>query len=457
MAAEPFRWRDVVRISTFRLSAMLGAVFVTAVIAMLGVVYIATARDLTVRSDRILHAAAGQLLQVPADELPDRIRAELKRDRSGFNYLALIAADGTLIVGNVRPLRPLIPGHPVDVESGSRGPFRLVALRTREKETLLVGRDISLLRDLRNTVLETLVVSGLMTLICIGTAAIGFSRAPLHRVRALQRASREIAAGDFSVRMPIAGRHDELDQFAATVNVTVEEIGRVVAQVKGVTDAIAHDLRTPLTRVRATLNAVGHRPDDPAGVVAGIAQATADLDLVLERFAALLRISELEAGRRRAGFRRVDLGALVAQVAELYEPLAEDRAITLSVAARPLSVAARPLSVEGDDKLLFEALSNLVDNAIKFGRPGGQVHIALFDDEAARAIEVRDDGPGIPSEERDAVLHRFHRGTHAAGVPGSGLGLSVVAAILHLHGFRLRLSDADPGLCVRIEVGPAVA
>ncbi|SUJ34531.1 Signal transduction histidine-protein kinase/phosphatase mprB [Sphingomonas paucimobilis] len=106
---------------------------------------------------------------------------------------------------------------------------------------------------------------------------------------------------------------------------------------------------------------------------------------------------------------------------------------------------------------MFEALSNLVDNAIKFGRPGGQVHIALFDDEAARAIEVRDDGPGIPSEERDAVLHRFHRGTHAAGVPGSGLGLSVVAAILHLHGFRLRLSDADPGLCVRIEVGPAVA
>lgn len=178
--------------------------------------------------------------------------------------------------------------------------------------------------------------------------------------------------------------------------------------------------------------------------------------LVLERFAALLRISELEAGRRRAGFRRVDLGALVAQVAELYEPLAEDRAITLSVAARPVG-RRQALSVEGDDKLLFEALSNLVDNAIKFGRPGGQVHIALFDDEAARAIEVRDDGPGIPSEERDAVLHRFHRGTHAAGVPGSGLGLSVVAAILHLHGFRLRLSDADPGLCVRIEVGPAVA
>lgn len=448
MAAERLRWRDIVRISTFRLSAMLGAVFVVGLIAMLGVVYIATARDLTARSDRILHAAAQRLTRVPPEDLPDRIRYELSRNRDGFNYLALLSSDGTLIVGNVRPLRPLAPGHPVDVEDGMRGPFRLVALRTAGGETLLVGRDISLLRDLRHTILETLIVSGLLTLLCVTAAAIGFSRAPLHRVRALQRASREIAAGDLSVRMPIAGRHDELDQFAATVNATVEEVGRVVAQVKGVTDAIAHDLRTPLTRVRATLNAVGHRPDDAAGVAAGIAHATADLDLVLERFAALLRISELEAGRRRAGFRTVDLAALVARVADLYEPLAEDREITLTV-------IARPISVEGDDKLLFEALSNLVDNAIKFGRPGGRVVIALMEDSGGLAIEVRDDGPGIPPEERDAVLRRFHRGTDAAGIPGSGLGLSVVAAILHLHGFRLHLSDAAPGLCVRIAIGAA--
>lgn len=446
MAAERFRLREIVRISAFRLSAMLGAVFVTGLIVMLGVVYWATARDLTARSDRILHAVAVQLMQVPADELPDRIRVELGRDRVGFNYLALIAADGTPVAGNIRPSGPLTPGQPVDVENGPRGPLRLVALRTGAGETLLVGRDISLLHDLRRTILESLIVSGLLTLLCVTAVAIGFSRAPLNRVRALRRASEEIAAGDFSVRMPIAGRHDELDQFAATVNVTVEEIGRVVAQVKGVTDAIAHDLRTPLTRVRATLNAVGHDPADAVGVAAGIERASADLDLVLERFAALLRISELEAGRRRAGFRAIDLGDLVAQVGELYEPLAEDRGMTLSV-------AARPLSIEGDEKLLFEALSNLLDNAIKFGRAGGRVRIATLHDARGRAIEVADDGPGIPAGERDAVLRRFHRGAQAHGVPGSGLGLSVVAAILHLHHFRLRLSDAAPGLCVRIEIG----
>ncbi len=437
------------RISTFRLSAMLGAVFVIGLIVMLGVVYMATARDLTERSDRILHAVAQPLSQVPAEQLPDRIRSELRRNRAGFNYLALIASDGTPVVGNVRLLRPLPPGHPIDVEGGARGPFRLVALRTREGETLLVGRDISLLRDLRRTVLDTLLVSGLLTLLCVAAAAIGFSRAPLRRVRALQRASREIAAGDLSIRMPIAGRHDELDQFAATVNTTVEEVGRVVAQVKGVTDAVAHDLRTPLTRVRAALNALGHEPDDTAKVTMGIRQATADLDLVLERFTALLRISELEAGRRRAGFRKLDLAALVAQVAELYEPLAEDRDVRLSV-------ETRPLSVEGDDKLLFEALSNLIDNAIKFGRPGGRVSIAMIAGEAGNGIEVRDDGPGIPPDERGAVLRRFHRGAQAQDTPGSGLGLSLVVAILHLHGFRLHLSDAGPGLCAQILV-PAAA
>jgi signal transduction histidine kinase len=424
---------------------MLGAVFVVGLIAMLGVVYAATARDLTARSDRILHAAAQSLLQVPADELPDRVRSELQRDQAGFNYLSLIAADGTLVVGNVRLSGALTPGHPIDIENGSRGPFRLIALRTHDGETLLVGRDISLLRDLRHTILETLIVSGLLTLLCVATAAIWFSRAPLRRVRALQRASREIAAGDFSVRMPIAGRHDELDQFATTVNATVEEVGRVVAQVKGATDGIAHDLRTPLTRVRATLNALRHHPHDAADVTAGIRQATGDLDLVLERFAALLRISELEAGRRRAGFRTIDLGILITQVADLYEPLAEDRDITLSV-------ATRRCPVEGDDKLLFEALSNLLDNAIKFGKPGGRVSMAMIEDAGGRAIEVRDDGPGIAADERDAVLRRFHRGQGAQGIAGSGLGLSLVVAILHLHGFRLDLSDAAPGLCVRISL-----
>lgn len=441
------RLRDAIGISTFRVSLTLGATFVVGLIVMLSVVYIAMARDLTARSDRILHAAADQLVHVPADQLPARIGAELGRDCARLDYLALVARDGSIVTGNVRPVAGLEQGQPIDVEDSGNGPYRLLAVRTRQGETLLIGRDISLLRDLRRTILETLIVSGLLTLVCVTLAAIHFSQAPLRRVQALQRASREIAQGNFSIRMPIAGRRDELDQFATTVNATVEEVGRVVAQVKGVTDAIAHDLRTPLTRVRATLADIGRDPADTGAVSVAADRASRDLDLVLERFAALLRISELEAGQRRAGFRSVNLGILVEQISDLYEPLAEDRGIALTV-------ASQPFAIEGDQQLLFEAVSNLVDNAIKFAGSGGTVDIAIRGDASAPAIEVCDDGPGIPPEEREAVLRRFHRGPAAQNVPGSGLGLSVVVAILHLHGFALDLSDGDPGLVARIDTAP---
>lgn len=437
------RLREIVGISSFRLSLTLGGVFVTGLIVMLGVVYIVLARDVTARSDHILHAMANRLLASSADDLPDHIRAELNRDQAGYNYLALIARDGTVVIGNLRPIPAALAGRTIDVGAdGNHGPLRLLANRTRQGETLLVGRDVTLLRDLRQTIFETLVISGLLTLLCITAAAVSFGRAPLRRVRALQQASREIVTGNFAVRMPIAGRHDELDQFAATMNATVEEIGRVVAQVKGVTDAIAHDLRTPLTRVRTTLQGLDRVTRDP-DMLAGLGRAAADLDLVLERFTALLRISELEAGQRRAGFRTVDLALLAQRVYDLYEPLADDKGIALDLDSQPLLVL-------GDEQLLFEALSNLVDNAIKFTAPGGRVCVTVIDDGIAPGIEVRDNGPGIAPNEREAVLRRFHRGSEAQGLPGSGLGLSVVVAILHLHGFTLHLSDATPGLVARI-------
>jgi len=224
----------------------------------------------------------------------------------------------------------------------------------------------------------------------------------------------------------------------------IDEIERAIAQVKGVTDAIAHDLRTPLTRVRSQLYRLSQSSEVQAPAVRMIGAATSDLDIVLDRFAALLRISELEAGRRRAGFAPVDLAALLARLHELYEPLAEDQRIVLALEA------AEAVAVPGDEKLLFEALSNLVDNALKFTPPGGRVALALVADARGAVIEVRDSGPGIAAEERPAVIRRFHRGSNAADIPGTGLGLSLVAAILHLHGFALAFRDGAPGLVVEV-------
>jgi signal transduction histidine kinase len=445
MLADTFHLRHITRISTFRLTATLGAVFAVGMVALLSIIYVLTATELTARSDRILQQDARRLLAGTDDTLPDHVRAELRRNDRGLNYYALVSASGEQVVGNVRPVAGMVPGHPIDVDGqpGGLGPYRLLAIRTGAGETLLIGRDISQIRDFRRRVLLILVWSGLMITVGILSAAIVLSLGPLRRVRHLQQASRDIAAGDLHVRMPIAGRGDELDQFADTVNVMVEEVGRVVDQVKGVTDAIAHDLRTPLTRVRAALHRAQQRQDVMSDLRRTLGSTIDDLDIVLDRFAALLRISELEAGRRKARFATVDLCSVAERACDLYEPLAEERGIALTTHL----VAAE---VDGDEKLLFEAVSNLIDNAIKFCRKGGKVDVRVEYSAGTIILDVTDNGPGIAADQREAVLRRFHRGAEAANVPGSGLGLSVVVAILHLHGFTLDLLDATPGLRARV-------
>jgi signal transduction histidine kinase len=218
-----------------------------------------------------------------------------------------------------------------------------------------------------------------------------------------------------------------------------------MAEIKGSTETIAHDLRTPLTRARAQLHRIQHAPEIDA---VDIARVTAEIDEVLERFRAILRISELEARDRRAGFSRIDLADIVDQAGELYQPLAEAGGVRLVVAT------TREVMAEADAKLLFEAVSNLVDNAIKFSGPGGSVRISLDATAARPRILVQDNGPGIPEGDRPAVLQRFYRGERDRLVPGSGLGLSIVAAIVRLHRFELELQDAAPGLRAIIHCGP---
>jgi signal transduction histidine kinase len=218
----------------------------------------------------------------------------------------------------------------------------------------------------------------------------------------------------------------------------LDEIERLVKQIKGVTDNIAHDLRTPLTRMHARLER--SRAEAPANIDEVVDRALGDLDLTLGIITALLRIAEIEDGRRRAAFTVVDLAAVIRTVADLYEPIAEDKDITLEVDIRPVP------PVHGDYELLIEAIANLVDNAIKFSPAGGRVSVKLFQAEAGRAaIRVADTGPGIAEQERGAVFQRFYRSRQAISVRGHGLGLSLVQAIADLHDFTVTISDGHPG------------
>jgi len=322
---------------------------------------------------------------------------------------------------------------------------RLVARRLPTGETLVAGRDIGQLLEMRAIITSALTWSGVSILLVGLACGTAFSIAPLNRLRRLQSVAQDIAHGDLKRRMPTSQRGDELDMFADTVNHMVGEVERLMSEVRGATAVIAHDLLSPLAsatlQLRRLQRAEGPEKDE-------IARVAERIDEVLDRFRAILRIAELEARQRRSGFRSIDLAEVVTPVTELYAPVAEAAGVRL------LPVIERGARVEADPKLLFEALSNLIDNAIKYAGSGSTVQVRTGKDPAHPQLIVQDNGPGIPTHERAAVLQRFYRSERDSRIPGSGLGLSVVATIARLHDFELILEDADPGVRAIIERRP---
>lgn len=425
---------------------LLGSAGLVGILILLALIYGLTAREMVHRTDRILHARAQMLINSPPQALQAQITQLTRNGGDGISYFGMLSSEGRPLLGNLRGSSGYRLGHirVIAERPGRHGAIRMLATRLPSGQILLIGRDIAPLVDLRRRVFEAITLSALIVIPLILIAAFALSIAPLRRVARLQRSAEQIAGGRLEERMPILGRGDELDLFATIVNHMVEEVGRVVSQVKSVTDAVAHDLRTPLTRVRAQLYRASQQPDIGDDMRAGIEASLADLDSVIERFAALLRISELEASGRQSHFVRVSLDRIAPSVVALYEPLAEDKNMALTLDADGAA------EVLGDQSLLFEALSNLVDNAIKFTPEGGHIAIVVRSGNGDVVLEVRDDGPGVAEERRQAVLRRFDRGGVSSEIPGTGLGLSVVAAILHIHQFTLELDDAAPGLIVRI-------
>jgi signal transduction histidine kinase len=435
--------RSIWRTTTVRLTFLYGLFIAIGTVSVLGVVYIKSAAYLTQRVDDILTTEADALVHAPPLKRGERIDEALALDGGRMNVFALFSQRGQWLAGNLRvpPAGLSVDGRPLEITASTRFAthIRVIARRLPDGEELVVGRDVNQLRELRAIIASALLWSG-VTIILVGLASgTALSIPPLRRLRLLQAAAQDIAGGNLMRRMPTSRRRDELDMFAATVNYMMDQVERLMSEVKGSTDTIAHDLRTPLARARSQLyrmhQAATCEPQD-------VARVMAEIDEVLDRFRALLRISELEARGRQAGFSSVDLAGVVEQVVDLYQPLAEAGGVQLSADLGDGATA------DADPKLLFEAVSNLIDNAIKFS--AGRVDIRVDRHGGSPRIVVQDNGPGIPQGEWTAVLHRFYRIERDRMTPGSGLGLSIVAAIVRLHGFELTLEDAQPGLRVTI-------
>jgi signal transduction histidine kinase len=272
-------------------------------------------------------------------------------------------------------------------------------------------------------------------------------RAVLRRVEIINRAATAIVQGDLSRRLPTRDTTDEFDQLAQTINLMLRQIERLVEGVRNTSNAVAHDLRTPLAELRARLEGIIRGQPGDIAPFDEIHQAVADIDRLIGIFNALLRLSEIDSGMRRSGFRAVELAEITTEIAELYGPLIEERGIDFAVDVPD------GLAVSGDPFLLAEAVGNLVDNAAKYTPRGDVISVAARrSDDAHAEITVADTGPGIDASEKSSVTARFYRGRAADGIGGVGLGLSVVEAVARLHGGALELGDNAPGLIATLRI-----
>jgi signal transduction histidine kinase len=314
---------------------------------------------------------------------------------------------------------------------------------------LIVGRDVQVRVQLGNLLTDALIWA-VAIVIAMATAGAIIVRGLFRRTVAnVSVTAAAIAAGDFTQRVTRSGRGDEFDQLAEVINDMLDRIGRLMDGVRQVSNAIAHDLRTPITRARARLEEAARNAESSADLHAAIDRATIDLDGIVTVFQALLRIAEIEAGSRRASFKRVDIITSLEAVADLYGAVAEEKGVTLTVSL------PRRLEVNGDPALIQQAVANLVDNAVKFSPAEGTVVLSAGMEGRRIWIAVKDRGQGIPDEDRAKATERFYRGDAARGTPGSGLGLALVQAVAYLHGGVLRLDDARPGLLAVLELAHA--
>ena len=433
------------RTTSFRLTTLFGAVFAAAIVLVLGLVYLQTADYLTRRVDRALSREVATFRRAGPESILQRFQQEAARDP--LNSFGLFSQGGEQVAGDTR-LKPSDlrrDGEPENVGGRDEPPQRGEKALLPWGETLVVERDISQLAELRQIILVALVWSGAGIAVLGYLCGLALSVRPLRRVQAFQEASEAMAAGDFSPRLPIDGQGDELDQLAVIVNAMMDDIERLVVQARTVGESVAHELRTPLTRLRASLDHARRAfeaPDDPRAAL--LERCVAETEGLLARFQALLRIAAVEARSRREEIAPTSLSDIVHAVGELYQPLGAEREIALQVAVED------GVSIRGDGDLLTEAVSNLVDNALKFTPRAGAVQLRLVREDGRPVVTVRDDGPGIAAEERRLVVKRFYRSRRQAGVPGHGLGLSLVAAVADLHGFELRIEDASPGALISL-------
>jgi signal transduction histidine kinase len=448
----------ILKTSTFRLAAIYLLVFALSVGAILAYVFWNTAgllgrqTDATIRAEVQALADQYRILGLPG--IVDTIQRR-SSERGGGIYL-LANGEGKRVTGNLES----VPKTVIDETGWIDFPLDIVVGTTKQRRSarafhadltddyeLIVGRDVEELKLFGDIIKRTLFWAlGFALVLGLGGGWLT-SRNFLRRVDAITDASRNIMGGNLAGRMPVTGSDDELDKLARALNEMLDQIERLMTGMKEVTSNVAHDLKTPLTRLRARVESA-LRSNNKTEYRSALDKTIEESDRLLQTFNALLSIARAEAGQSRELLQPINAHDIVADVAELYQPIAEEAGGTLSVAVQP------NLNVMADRQLLSQALSNLVDNALKYGvtdaNPNPNISIEGKQENGSVVITVGDHGEGIATEHRARVLDRFVRLDESRTKPGNGLGLSLVAGVMKLHGATLVLEDNQPGLRAKL-------
>ncbi len=448
----PMRQPQFMRSNTFHWAFMVGGVFAVFIIVLFGFIYWKIDDYLTARSDRVITAQLEGIAALPPERRLEAIDERLRQDPRGVQLAAIFAADGHRMTGNLESLPPDLridaEAQGADIIRTDRNgrehqTVRAIARRMRNGDVLVLGRNVDEAKEISHVVGQALALGLLPGFSLCLLAGAWLSVRAQKRVEEVNQRVQRIIAGDLRERLPHRSVDEPFSKLAVIVNGMLDEMETMIHALAGVGNDIAHDLRTPLTRARLTLERGRTNAATLEQLQAVADKAIAGIDQSLAIITALLRLAEIENSRRSAGFGTVALDEMLREVCDIYEPIAENKNIALRVGA------TQPLTVRGDRDLLIEAVANLVDNAIKFTPEGGKVDIALLRIEDETIVRVTDTGCGISEQEREAVLRRFYRSDKIRNTPGVGLGLNLVAAIVKLHGFRMAIRSG-PGCRVEI-------
>lgn len=442
----------LIRSNTFRWASVVAAAFAVFVVGLFGFMYLKIDGYLIARSDRMIATQISFLAGLPSDRLANSISDHLGQDSRGVQFAGLFDANGRRLAGNLDRIPDALsidgPVQGVTISQankiGSGDPLvRTLGRRLPDGNILVVGRNVDETREISRVVGEALAL-GLLPAFCLCLmAGAWLSIRAQRRVEEVNQRVQRIIAGDLRERLPHRDVDEPFSRLAAIVNGMLDEMETMINALAGVGNDIAHDLRTPLTRARLTLERGRNNASTLQQLQDAVDRAISGIDQSLAIVTALLRLTEIENSRRLAAFGNVAMHEILREVCDVYEPIAEDKNIELRVKID------RSLNVWGDRDLLFEALANLVDNAVKFTPPGGKVALEQLYKDDETVVRVSDSGPGISGDESAAVLRRFYRSDKMRHTPGVGLGLSLVAAIMKLHGFQLII---HPGPGGRIDI-----